>query len=224
MATTGQGGAENAGENAAYRYQAGFVPQEVLDLTNKGIGGTEFSRRLCLPPFFPAPPAQPSVSSAPRPRAKEFSFPLDGFQEAAIQCVERGESVLVAAHTSAGKTVCADFAIAKAIKEGQKVIYTCPIKALSNQKYGEWSEEFLVGRQLVRLEIAFELLRFEPGIVCACSQDDAGLMTGDVTINPSAGLLVMTTEVLRDMLYRGAEVSTFLNLNANLLGQPSRGR
>lgn len=91
---------------------------------------------------------------------------------------ERDESVLVSAHTSAGKTVVAEYAIALSLKRRQRVIYTSPIKALSNQKYRELQEEF----------------------------GDVGLMTGDVTINPTASCLVMTTEILRSMLYRGSEV------------------
>jgi ATP-dependent RNA helicase DOB1 len=103
---------------------------------------------------------------------------LDPFQKLSTYSIERGESVLVSAHTSAGKTVVAEFAIATALRDKQRVIYTSPIKALSNQKYRELLEEF----------------------------GDVGLMTGDVTINPSASCLVMTTEILRSMLYRGSEV------------------
>ena len=86
--------------------------------------------------------------------------------------------MLVSAHTSAGKTVVAEYAIALSLKNKQRVIYTTPIKALSNQKYREFYEEF----------------------------SDVGLMTGDVTINPTASCLIMTTEILRSMLYRGSEV------------------
>jgi ATP-dependent RNA helicase DOB1 len=85
---------------------------------------------------------------------------------------------LVAAHTSAGKTAIAEYAIAQSLKANQRVIYTSPIKALSNQKYRELAEEF----------------------------GDVGLMTGDVTINESASCLVMTTEILRSMLYNGSEI------------------
>jgi ATP-dependent RNA helicase DOB1 len=92
--------------------------------------------------------------------------------------LERNESVLVSAHTSAGKTVVAEYAIALSLRDKQRVIYTSPIKALSNQKYRDLYEEF----------------------------SDVGLMTGDVTINPNASCLVMTTEILRSMLYRGSEV------------------
>jgi ATP-dependent RNA helicase DOB1 len=85
----------------------------------------------------------------------------------------------VAAHTSAGKTAIAEYAIALSLNRKQRVIYTSPIKALSNQKYRELAEEFT----------------------------DVGLMTGDVTINESASCLVMTTEILRSMLYNGSEVT-----------------
>ena len=85
---------------------------------------------------------------------------------------------MVAAHTSAGKTVVAEYAIAMAFRDKQRVIYTSPLKALSNQKFRELEEEF----------------------------GDVGLMTGDTVINPNATCLVMTTEVLRSMLYRGGEV------------------
>jgi ATP-dependent RNA helicase DOB1 len=110
--------------------------------------------------------------------AKVYPFKLDTFQQEAVLCIERHESVLVAAHTSAGKTAVAEYAIAKAIKQKQRVIYTSPIKALSNQKFRDMQEEFT----------------------------DVGLMTGDMTINPSATVLIMTTEILRSMLYRGSEI------------------
>ncbi|XP_071862383.1 exosome RNA helicase Mtr4 [Bombus fervidus] len=110
--------------------------------------------------------------------AKEYKFVLDPFQKEAILCIENNQSVLVSAHTSAGKTVVAEYAIACSLRDKQRVIYTTPIKALSNQKYREFFEEF----------------------------EDAGLVTGDVTINPTASVLIMTTEILRNMLYRGSEV------------------
>ncbi|KAL7671786.1 hypothetical protein ACOME3_006689 [Neoechinorhynchus agilis] len=114
-----------------------------------------------------------------RPPAREYDFELDPFQKEAILCLDNNESVLVSAHTSAGKTVVAEYAIAMALSEKQRVIYTTPIKALSNQKYRELFEVF----------------------------GDVGLMTGDVTINPDASCLIMTTEILRSMLYRGAEIT-----------------
>lgn len=110
--------------------------------------------------------------------AKEYDFKLDSFQERSILCIENEQSVLVSAHTSAGKTVVAEYAIAKSLKNGQRVIYTTPIKALSNQKYREFEDKF----------------------------SDVGLITGDVTNNPSASCLIMTTEILRQMLFRGNEI------------------
>lgn len=110
--------------------------------------------------------------------AKTYTFTLDPFQQVSIACLERNESVLVSAHTSAGKTAVAEYAIAMAFRDKQRVIYTSPLKALSNQKYRELSQEF----------------------------SDVGLMTGDVTLSPNASCLVMTTEILRGMLYRGSEV------------------
>lgn len=112
------------------------------------------------------------------PPARQYGFKLDPFQKTSVAAIERGESVLVSAHTSAGKTVVAEYAIAQSLRDNQRVIYTSPIKALSNQKFREFTAEF----------------------------GDVGLMTGDVTINPSATCLVMTTEILRSMLYRGSEI------------------
>lgn len=131
---------------------------------------------VAVPSGYPYVPM--SETSLPAKMAKEYPFTLDPFQKEAIKCIERRESVLVSAHTSAGKTVVAEYAIATSLHNSQRVIYTSPIKALSNQKYRELQEEF----------------------------SDVGLMTGDVTINPSATCLVMTTEILRSMLYRGSEV------------------
>ena len=113
--------------------------------------------------------------------AKTYPYKLDPFQSQSIHYIEdMNESVLVAAHTSAGKTTVAEYAIAKCLRDGQRAIYTSPIKALSNQKYRDLQEEFGV--------------------------DQVGLMTGDITIHPTATVLVMTTEILRSMLYRGSEV------------------
>jgi ATP-dependent RNA helicase DOB1 len=84
------------------------------------------------------------ISNHVRPEApaRTYPFVLDPFQELSICCIERNESVLVSAHTSAGKTVIAEYAIAQSLREKQRVIYTSPIKALSNQKYRELSAEF----------------------------------------------------------------------------------
>ncbi|XP_026465811.1 exosome RNA helicase MTR4-like [Ctenocephalides felis] len=130
---------------------------------------------VAYPPGLDYIPLRPP-SSVP---AKEYPFLLDPFQKEAILCIENNQSVLVSAHTSAGKTVVAEYSIAKSLKDKQRVIYTTPIKALSNQKFREFTEEF----------------------------KDVGLITGDVTINPTAACLIMTTEILRSMLYRGSEVT-----------------
>ena len=132
--------------------------------------------QVALPPDYNYVPI--SEHKPPEKPARTYNFTLDPFQQVSIASVERGESVLVSAHTSAGKTVVAEYAIAQCLKNNQRVIYTSPIKALSNQKYRDFSEEF----------------------------GDVGLMTGDVTINPTATCLVMTTEILRSMLYRGSEI------------------
>ncbi|ORX33502.1 putative ATP-dependent RNA helicase [Kockovaella imperatae] len=132
--------------------------------------------QVALPPNYPYIPIAQHVRKSPP--ARTYKFELDPFQQVSTSCIERNESVLVSAHTSAGKTVIAEYAIATCLKEGRRVVYTSPIKALSNQKYREFLEVF----------------------------SDVGLMTGDVTINPTASCLVMTTEILRSMLYRGSEV------------------
>ncbi|KAF2013670.1 ATP-dependent RNA helicase DOB1 [Aaosphaeria arxii CBS 175.79] len=132
--------------------------------------------QVALPPDYDYVPI--SEHKAPSDPARTWPFTLDPFQQVSIASIQRNESVLVSAHTSAGKTVVAEYAIAQCLKNNQRVIYTSPIKALSNQKYREFLAEF----------------------------GDVGLMTGDVTINPTATCLVMTTEILRSMLYRGSEI------------------
>jgi len=104
-----------------------------------------------------------------------LGFDLDRFQIEALDALDRGNSVLVAAPTGSGKTVVAEYAVARAMAEGTKAFYTTPLKALSNQKFGD----------LVR--------RYGP--------EQVGLLTGDNAINGSARVVVMTTEVLRNMIY-----------------------
>jgi len=113
-----------------------------------------------------------------------FEFEFDPFQIAACHAVEEGKGVLVAAPTGAGKTVVGEFAAYFALQAGKKCFYTTPIKALSNQKYSEFVAKF--------------------------GEDRVGLLTGDTSINGDADILVMTTEVLRNMLYAGSNTLTNL--------------
>ncbi|CAL1538051.1 unnamed protein product [Lymnaea stagnalis] len=110
--------------------------------------------------------------------AFKWPFELDTFQKQAILRLESNESVFVAAHTSAGKTVIAEYAIALSMRHMTRTMYTSPVKALSNQKYRE-------------LKMTF---------------DDVGLMTGDIQINETASCLIVTTEILRTMLYEGSDM------------------
>ena len=122
---------------------------------------------------------------------QSFDFEFDPFQIAACHAVEDGKGVLVAAPTGAGKTVVGEFAAYAALKAGKKCFYTTPIKALSNQKYAEFAEKF--------------------------GEDRVGLLTGDTSINSEAEILVMTTEVLRNMLYAGS--NTLTNLGAVVMDE-----
>src|SRR5215208_2738461 len=107
--------------------------------------------------------------------AARFPFALDPFQRDAIDSLDRGHSVVVCAPTGSGKTVVGEYAIQRALARSQRVFYTTPLKALSNQKFRDFSREF-GGTQV-------------------------GLLTGDITIQPEAPVVVMTTEVFRNMLY-----------------------
>ena len=107
--------------------------------------------------------------------ADTLPFELDRFQTDANEALEQGSNVLVAAPTGAGKTVVADFAVYLAQQQNAKAFYTTPIKALSNQKYHD--------------------------LVALYGPDKVGLLTGDTSINSEADIVVMTTEVLRNMLY-----------------------
>src|SRR3989338_9311218 len=101
------------------------------------------------------------------------NFTLDPFQEEAINAIEKNCSVVVSAPTGSGKTLIADYIIEKHRSDPKRIMYTAPIKALSNQKYRDFCKEY--GEQTI------------------------GLMTGDIVINPSAKILIMTTEIYRNM-------------------------
>ena len=110
--------------------------------------------------------------------AINYPFILDDFQKRSIIRLEQGQNVLVCAHTSSGKTVVAEYGIALGLKHSKRVIYTSPIKALSNQKYRDFKKRF----------------------------DDVGILTGDVNINSDAQCLIMTTEILQSALYKNSEI------------------
>ncbi|MFL6132317.1 MAG: DEAD/DEAH box helicase [Nocardioidaceae bacterium] len=107
-----------------------------------------------------------------------YDFDLDPFQVQACKELEAGRGVLVAAPTGSGKTLVGEFAVHLALQQGRKCFYTTPIKALSNQKFGDLVKRY--------------------------GADQVGLLTGDNTINGEAPIVVMTTEVLRNMLYAGS--------------------
>jgi superfamily II RNA helicase len=105
-------------------------------------------------------------------------YKLDRFQEEAIKSIEQNRSVIVAAPTGAGKTLIAEYAVEKYLKAGEQIIYTAPIKALSNQKYRDFSRDY---------------------------GDKVGIITGDVVIDPNAPALIMTTEIFRNTIFDDPE-------------------
>jgi ATP-dependent RNA helicase HelY len=133
--------------------------------------------------------------------ASRYPFPLDDFQVEATRALQAGESVLVAAPTGAGKTVVAEFAIERALTAGRKAFYTTPLKALSNQKFGDFVARYGAAK--------------------------VGLLTGDNSINSEAPVVVMTTEVLRNMLYERSRTLEGLEVvimdEVHYLQDPYRG-
>jgi len=147
--------------------------------------------------------------------AYEFPYKLDAFQQEAIYRIYKNENVLITAHTGSGKTLAAIYAIGHCIKNNKRIIYTSPIKSLSNQKYAEFKQIF----------------------------DSVGILTGDIKMNPDAQCIIMTTEILRNILYRynnedngdnnGNNDTSFININdvgivifdeVHYINDPSRGK
>jgi len=119
-------------------------------------------------------PDRPTTGSVP-PLGELFPFPLDPFQLEAIDALNIGHSVVVSAPTGSGKTLVGEYAIHRALSHGRKVFYTTPLKALSNQKLRDFRHQF--------------------------GADNVGLLTGDMSLNREARIVVMTTEIFRNMLY-----------------------
>lgn len=116
---------------------------------------------------------------------QQLSFPLDDFQKDAMTQIENHNSIVVCAPTGSGKTVIAEFAAMRAISEGKRLFYTTPLKALSNQKYADLKAEY--------------------------GEGNVGLLTGDSSVNRDARIVVMTTEIFRNMLYGQVEEDSLLN-------------
>lgn len=116
-----------------------------------------------------------TVSSQGLPLDRLYPFPLDDFQCEAIAALNAGESVVVSAPTGSGKTLIGEYAIHQALAKGGRVFYTTPLKALSNQKFRDFQAEF--------------------------GAEQVGLVTGDISVNRTASILVMTTEIFRNILY-----------------------
>ncbi|CAH0400451.1 unnamed protein product [Chilo suppressalis] len=149
----------------------------ILNITSSsartGVTSTEWAEMIDV--SLPVPEFKEKIKDM----AHTYPFELDNFQKQAILKLEEGHHVFVAAHTSAGKTVVAEYAIAMSRRNCTRAIYTSPIKALSNQKYNDFNKQF----------------------------GEVGLLTGDLQINATALCLVMTTEILRSMLYCGSDVT-----------------
>ena len=134
-----------------------------------------------------------------------FPFPLDEFQLQAINSLNNGHSVVVSAPTGSGKTLVGEYAIYRAISHGQKVFYTTPLKALSNQKLRDFRDQF--------------------------GSQNVGLLTGDMSLNREASIIVMTTEIFRNMLYAEVDedddplegVETVVLDECHYMNDPQRG-
>ena len=129
-------------------------------------------------------------TTMPSPLATEYTFPLDPFQQHAIAAIHEGQNVLVTAKTGSGKTLVGEYLIHYTVAKGGRVFYTTPIKSLSNQKFNDLKKIF--------------------------GQERVGIMTGDIKFNPDAQIIVMTTEILRNLLYKQGTSTEHIGLTAAL--------
>ncbi|KAM0681662.1 Antiviral helicase ski2 [Glugoides intestinalis] len=129
----------------------------------------------------------------------DVKFSPDTFQKQAFYFLSKNQSVFVSAHTSSGKTLVAEYAIAQSNKKGSRVVYTSPLKALSNQKFFDFKQKF----------------------------SDVGLITGDIQVNPAARCLIMTTEIFRNLLYKNADILRDIEFvifdEVHYINDPERG-
>ena len=125
----------------------------------------------------------------PAKLAYDYKFPLDPFQQHAVAAISRSENVLVTAKTGSGKTLVGEYQIAHSLKMGKRVFYTTPIKSLSNQKFYDLKQMF---------------------------PDRVGIMTGDIKFKPDADIVIMTTEILRNLLYKRGTKTESIGITASL--------
>lgn len=134
---------------------------------------------------------QPDLSIAPECiPSHPYSFPLDPFQQHAIYAISKDENVLVCAKTGSGKTLVGEYQIYHSLSKGKRVFYTTPIKSLSNQKFYDLKKQF--------------------------SNASIGIMTGDIKFCPDAQVVIMTTEILRNLLYKKGTTTEHLGLTASI--------
>ena len=133
---------------------------------------------------------QPNLSTTPVLPVHPYTFPLDPFQQHAISAIAKDENVLVCAKTGSGKTLVGEYQIYHSLQKGKRVFYTTPIKSLSNQKFYDLKHQF--------------------------SEASVGIMTGDIKFCPDAQIVVMTTEILRNLLYKRGSTTEHLGLTASL--------
>jgi superfamily II RNA helicase len=129
-------------------------------------------------------------SSVPYPPTLPFSFPLDPFQQYAVSAIHQEHNVLVCAKTGSGKTLVGEYQIYHSLAKGCRIFYTTPIKSLSNQKFYDLKKQY--------------------------PEATVGILTGDIKFNPTAQILVMTTEILRNLLYKKGTQTESLGLTASL--------